>query len=52
MKTRALTPTVSHGKPSTYTNYGCRCTDCRHGWATYAAQRRKAARTNDRKKAA
>lgn len=29
-----------HGRPSTYTNHGCRCAACRDAWARYAKTRR------------
>lgn len=28
-----------HGKPSTYTNWGCRCLPCTGAWAAYARSR-------------
>lgn len=32
-----------HGKPSSYTNWGCRCDECRAAWAAYKRATRKPA---------
>lgn len=43
VRRRAADPATAdragHGKPSTYTNYGCRCEECRDAKRAYAAAR-------------
>jgi hypothetical protein len=43
MPKRELTDKVTHGTPSTYTNYGCKCPECRRAWAEYRAGYRRPA---------
>jgi len=38
------TTAPEHGKPSTYSNWACRCQPCTGAWATYAATRKGARR--------
>jgi hypothetical protein len=30
-----MTDNLDHGKPNTYNNHKCHCTECRKAWADY-----------------
>lgn len=37
----AVRPYVVHGKPATYSNWGCRCVSCTEAHARYIAEKRE-----------